>query len=499
MSLLKELQLIAKNFTVLYVEDNKALRDKAKILLEKFFSSVDLASDGKIGLEMFKKKHYPIVITDIKMPHMDGLTLSKHIKRMKPETKIIIMSAFDDKELLLQGIELGIFRFLTKPVNVTELAEVLQKAILDIKHEQNTKMFYSYLKNIFEYQSSMVVMLHNKELVLANDIFLEFFDFECMSECKESLLEIAKQFLPHDSFLYNSQDRDAVETLLSHPQKLFHIKLKSSDETLRHFILKYQIIPEKEGYGILSFDDVTELNLLELFDASQSKKDTKILNAKAMYNLLKVIQRNSSKVDIHNYYKGLSITNSAVITEIREQSIVLRTSYIQLKAIQLEQKAFICSSALPHVVEAKEVIKMSFEKQEVELKLLSFVHTSPIQRATIRVVPSDKQTVSLFLGKNKFHGDISIEDISLDAVKLKLSALPAGLDEDSDIVLDIVLELDKKPLIINTKASMLRKSESKYSFSVVFMFEELKKSILVKYITKRQMELIREIKGMQNG
>jgi YesN/AraC family two-component response regulator len=499
MNLLKDLQHITKDFTLLYVEDNQALRDKAKILLEKFFSSVDLASDGKAGLEMFKKKHYSIVITDIKMPHMDGLTLSKYIKKIKPETKIIIMSAFDDKDLLLQGIELGIFRFLTKPVNVTELAEVLQKAILEIKHEQDTKMFYSYLKNIFEYQSSMVVMLHDKELVLANDIFLEFFGFECMSDSKESLFEIAKQFLPHDSFLYNSQDTDAVDTLLSHPQKLFHIKLKSPDETLHHFILKYQNIPEKEGYGILSFDDVTELNLLALFDASQSKKDAKILNTKAMYNLLEVIQRNSSKVDIHNYYKGLSITNSAVITEIRKESIVLRTSYIQLKAIQLEQTAYIYSSALPHVVEVKEVVKMSFEKQEVELKLLAFVQTSPIQRATIRVVPSDKQTVSLFLGTNKFHGDIEIEDISLDAVKLKLSALPAGLDEDSEIVLDIVLELDKKPLIINTKATMLRKSESKYSFSVVFMFKELKKSALVKYITKRQMELIREIKGMQNG
>jgi len=467
MNLLKDLKHIAKDFTLLYVEDNKALRDKAKILLEKFFNGVDLASDGKIGLEMFKKKHYSIVITDIKMPHMDGITLSKYIKKIKPETKIIIMSAFDDKDLLFQGIELGIFRFLTKPVNVTELAEVLQKAILEIRHEQNTKMFYSYLKNIFEYQSSMVVMLHDKELVLANDIFLEFFGFECMSECKGSLLEIAEQFLPHDSFLYNSQDTDAVDKLLFSPQKLFHIKLKSSDETLHHFIIKYQDIPEKEGYGILSFDDVTELNLLALFDASQSKKDAKILNTKAMYNLLEVIQRNSSKVDIHNYYKGLSITNSAVITEIRKESIVLRTSYIQLKAIQLEQKAYIYSSALPHVVEAKEVVKMSFEKQEVELKFLAFVHTSPIQRATIRVVPSDKQTVSLFLGANKFHGDIEIEDISLDAIKLKLSALPAGLDEDSEIV----LELDKKPLIINTKASMLRKSESKYSFSVVFMLK----------------------------
>ncbi len=498
MNFVKELQVIAKHFDVLYVEDNEALRTKAKTLLEKFFGSVATASDGQIGLEMFKNRHYPIVITDIKMPHMDGLTLSAHIKKIQPETKIIIMSAFDDKELLFKGIELGIFRFLTKPVNITEFTEVLYKAIGEIKHEQNTKMFYSYLKNIFNYQSSMVVMLHEKDMVLANDIFLEFFGFECINECKKSLRDIGEHFLEHDGFLYN-KDIDAVMTLISNPQKLFHIKMKAKDESLHHFILKYQTIPEKEGYGILSFDDVTELNLLELFDAKQSKEDTKATNTKAVYNLLGVIQRNSAKVDIHNYYKGLSITNSGIITEVKEESILLKTSYIQLKSIQLEEKTYICSSALPQVILANEVVKISFEKQELELKLLSFVNTSPIDRATIRVVPTQKQSVSLFLGENKFHGDIEIEDISLDGVRLKLGALPAGLDRESEIRLDMVLELDKKPLIINTSAKMLRKSESKHSFSIVFLFEDLKKSTLVKYITKRQMELIREIKGMQNG
>jgi hypothetical protein len=330
-------------------------------------------------------------------------------------------------------------------------------------------------------------------------MFLDFFDFECMSECHKSIGEISEQFLLHDGFLYNDGEKSAEEEILAHPQKLFHIKLKDRDDKFHHFILKYQEIPEKEGYGILSFDDVTELHLLELFDAKQNTKDAKIINSKAMYNLLEVIQRNSSKVDLHSYYKGLSITNPALITEIKEQSILLKTSYIQLKAIQLEQKVYIYSSALPHVVQAEEIVKISFEKQEIELKSLSFVHRSPIERSTIRVKPTEKQTVSLFLGESKFHGDCEIEDISLNAVRLKLSALPAGLDEESTIVLDMVLELDKKPLIINTKAKMLRKSESKHSFSVVFVFEDLKKSSLVKYITKRQMELIREIKGIQNG
>jgi YesN/AraC family two-component response regulator len=499
MSSVKDLQSVAQNFTVLYVEDNKALLEKAQVLLKKFFTSVDIAYDGEAGLESFKEKRHHIVITDIKMPRMDGLSMSKHIHKINPQTKIIIMSAFDDKELLLKGIELGVFRFLTKPVNVKELTEVLYEAVLEIKHDQHVKMFYSYLKNIFNYQSSMVVMLHEKKIVLANDMFLEFFGFNCLPECKKSFDDISQRFLEHDGFLYNHDDVDAIKTIISIPQKLFHVKMQDEDGLFKHCILKYQDIPDKKGYGILSFDDVTELNLLELFDAKQNAKDQKITNVKAMYDLFEVIKRNSAKVELHNYYKGLSITNDAIITDIGKDKLLIKTSYMQLKAIQLEQKTYIRSSALPQVVYAGEVVKISFEKQEVELKMLSFVSSSPLQRATIRVVPSGKQNVSLFLGETKFHGECEIEDISLDAVRLKLSALPAGLEDEKEIVIDMVLELDKKPLIINTNARLFKKTESKHSFSVVFLFENLKKSALVKYITKRQMELIREIKGMQNG
>ncbi len=148
MNNLKELQNLAHGFKILYVEDNEALRKNAAKLLRKFFTHVDLAEDGEVGLALFKKEHHHLVITDIKMPKMDGMTLIQHIKRIRPETKSIVMSAFDDKELLLEGIELSIFRFLKKPVSVVELSDVLYKAILEIKHENNTQIFYVHLKNI---------------------------------------------------------------------------------------------------------------------------------------------------------------------------------------------------------------------------------------------------------------------------------------------------------------------------------------------------------------
>lgn len=496
---IKKLKSAAEGFSILYVEDNKQLRLNATKLLQKFFDIVDVAEDGEIALKMFEEHHYKLVVTDIKMPNMDGMALSKNIKKIQPETKIIVMSAFDDKEYLLKAIELGVFRYLKKPVNISELTNILYLAVEEIKHEVNTKLFFANLKSIFNYQSSMVMMLKGNRPVLVNQIFLDFFDVDSVEEFTETYGDISKQFMKHDGFLYNNKEVNAIEHLRINEKKLFHTKIKNRRDEIKHLILKYQIIPEKSGYGILSFDDVTELKLLKLFDEKQNDLDETHQDIQAMFDLLKVIQRNSAKIELHNYYKGLSITNNGVLVDIKDSTLVIKTTYLQQKAVQFEGRTIIVSEALPHAINCSEVIKIGFEKQTVELKNIKFIKSSPISRKTIRVIPEEKHTVSLFLGDNKFHGDVVIEDISLDAVKLKLNALPAGLQNGDEVVIDMVLEMDKRPLIIHTQAKMFRKSESRRSFSVVFIFAKSEKGGLVKYITKRQMAIIREFKGLQNG
>ena len=498
MDVLKDLKVAAKGFKILYVEDNQALRQNAAKLLEKFFNHVDVAEDGLVALELFKKHRYPIIITDIKMPDMNGLKLAKNVKQIEPDTRVIIMSGHDEKEYLIKAIEIGIFRYLKKPVNLKALTLDLYLALQEIQHEKNTKILYTNLQSIFNYQSSMVIMLNGIKPILANQIFLNFFNVDSLEEFKETFGDIGKQLMQHDGFLYNTGEISSLNTLRINEKKLFHVKIKNHRDEIKHLIAKYQIIPEKKGYGILSFDDVTELKLLKLFDEKQTELDDKNQDNEAMFRLLEVIQRNSAKIELHNYYQGLSITHKGVIVEVKENSIVLKTIYMQQKAIQLEKSTIIVSEALPSAIGCASIVKIGFENQTIELTDLKFLKSSPISRKTIRVSPDEKYSASLFLGENKFHGDIVIEDISLDAVKFKLNAIPAGLQQGDEVNLDIVLELDKKPLIINTKATVLRKIESRYSFSVVFMFQDVKRSELIKYITKRQMAIIREFKGLQN-
>ncbi|MCB1177311.1 MAG: response regulator, partial [Leptospiraceae bacterium] len=92
---------------VLYVEDDLVIRENIAALLNRRIESLEIASDGEEGFAKFKKFHPDLLITDIKMPKMDGITLSRNIFELDPDTNIIIMSAFSDTEYMLEAINLG--------------------------------------------------------------------------------------------------------------------------------------------------------------------------------------------------------------------------------------------------------------------------------------------------------------------------------------------------------------------------------------------------------
>jgi signal transduction histidine kinase len=116
--------------SILYVEDDKTIVESMTILLENYFSDVYLASNGKEGLELFDRHTPDIVMSDISMPEMDGLEMSRQIKQRCPDTPIILLTAFEEPAKLKQAIELGIDSYLVKPLQSNRLQSALNKAQL---------------------------------------------------------------------------------------------------------------------------------------------------------------------------------------------------------------------------------------------------------------------------------------------------------------------------------------------------------------------------------
>jgi CheY-like chemotaxis protein len=121
----------AKQFdlSVLYVEDDDETREGVADSLRLRVRDLDLAKDGKEGLDLFKKKKHDIIITDIKMPVMNGLEMSREIKKINKKIPVIITTAYNDTDLLIECIDVGVCQFVLKPIIMDKLFESMQKCM----------------------------------------------------------------------------------------------------------------------------------------------------------------------------------------------------------------------------------------------------------------------------------------------------------------------------------------------------------------------------------
>src|SRR3989339_1293983 len=102
---------------ILIVDDDDSCINALANLL-KFEYDFEIAYDGIDALYKFSKKNFDIVITDIKMPRMNGIELIKRIKKTGKKTKIMVMTGYPDKENKIESEKMEVFAFLSKPINV---------------------------------------------------------------------------------------------------------------------------------------------------------------------------------------------------------------------------------------------------------------------------------------------------------------------------------------------------------------------------------------------
>ena len=129
----QELINFTKNLNVLFVEDHEELRETTTEILSSFFNVVKSVENGQEAIDEYAKRFkeddaYDIVLSDIQMPKIDGVELTKEIYDINPDQTVIIMSAYDESRYLLPLVNLGIEQFIKKPIDYQELLKVLLNA-----------------------------------------------------------------------------------------------------------------------------------------------------------------------------------------------------------------------------------------------------------------------------------------------------------------------------------------------------------------------------------
>ena len=125
MSNIVELIKRTKDLTVLYVEDEESIRVETQRFLSRFFSSLYVCSNGKEAWGKMQQKSFDIVITDLKMPVMDGIELIKKIESEFPKVITIAVSGLSDTD----AQEICVDYRLCKPVNIFEFTKMLEEIL----------------------------------------------------------------------------------------------------------------------------------------------------------------------------------------------------------------------------------------------------------------------------------------------------------------------------------------------------------------------------------
>ncbi|MBD3840880.1 MAG: EAL domain-containing protein [Campylobacterales bacterium] len=245
-----------KDITVLYCEDEDNLREVTSGILKSFTKNQYIAVDGKEGLKLFleHKDEIDLVITDVNMPNMSGLEMAKEIKKVNSNIPIIVATAFSNSEYLLEAIDLGVDKYVLKPVNIKKLLDTMAKSLLyhelrDLYLDQLTHMpnRNALLRDIKKQKVSTLALVDIDKFSLLNDLYGE--------QNGDALL---LEFSSKTKHYFGIQDYKFYRV----GADKFVILAKDEQIDPRHFKLRCEDFCNAiDSNGIVLTDDIIDLNI----------------------------------------------------------------------------------------------------------------------------------------------------------------------------------------------------------------------------------------------
>ena len=230
---------------VFLVEDETVIREglRDKIPWDQYgYRFVGEASDGEMALPLIRKTRPDLIITDIKMPFMDGLSLSRMVKDEFPKTKIVILSGYDDFEYARRAITIGVDQYVLKPVTRASLRTVLQEIREKIEREQQQE----------DYQTKLADEMREYEQFSMRHFFEKMLEGEM--SVTEIYEEAAKKSLDLSASGYNLIFLYMQENKKGMPESNVNHFVQVQEEILHYFLRFPQYILFRWNincYGIL--------------------------------------------------------------------------------------------------------------------------------------------------------------------------------------------------------------------------------------------------------
>lgn len=272
---LNQLTHYAEGMTVLYVEDEIQIRENTHLLLKKIFSDVQTAANGNQGLALYENGSFDLVITDILMPEMNGVSMIQKIKELTPSQPFIVTSACEDSSYLLDLINLGVVQFLLKPMKTDQIIRILHEVVRNIYNERKVEEFTSNLKQELLHQTTLLEQY--KEIVDISMIVTKTDSRGKIIYANESFCKTSGygydeiKFKGHNVLRHPDMStefyQDLWNTILS--KNTWHGTIKNLKKDGSHYITDTTIKPILDEFGeIIDFISIS-YNVTELYDLNE--------------------------------------------------------------------------------------------------------------------------------------------------------------------------------------------------------------------------------------
>ena len=201
-----------ENIKILYVEDEKFIRENAVSYLRRLFYDVYEAKDAFEALDIVNTKKPHIIITDIKMPTMTGIELVKKIRETNKDIQIIMLTAFTDTSYLIEAVELGLVKYLVKPVMHDKLFPALQICAKNIK-QNLSNLTYISLTCVYDYFNK--TLLYDDLIIKLSKNELELLELLCLHKNRVISYTEIENKIWYDSVM----SEDAIRSLIRNLRK----------------------------------------------------------------------------------------------------------------------------------------------------------------------------------------------------------------------------------------------------------------------------------------
>jgi len=281
-----------KKINLLYVEDEESVREILSKKLERFVKELYVAKDGEDGYSKYLEFKPDIILTDITMPKLNGIEMSKKIREDNKTIPIIIISAHSDSNFLIDAIDCGITSYLLKPINKNKLLDLLEvnakNVYLDkinILQQKKIEEQQSILQNIINVEQNISFVTDFKSLSFVNNAFLNFFDIESKEKFREKFESIEDIFIENIDYVHKKLINNYSEIDNQSFGKDFFEVINNLNAEKRVVLLFDKNNDKKSFYLTISIiDNDKELYLINLTDITSIKNERYSIEQKAYHD-----------------------------------------------------------------------------------------------------------------------------------------------------------------------------------------------------------------------